>query len=164
MNTKTILSILGIVGLILGAILTASFIQNNFFILPLAYGQAGSLDNSTNFQGVDMVLLSQKMKKGIATLIEVVGQVKNIGNDTAQNVEIELTGYDKNGDVMGTENTFTTANIVKPNEKTSFKMLFYNENFEGMESYQLSLKWQDFNGIEQYVGNASSRIQNTLFD
>jgi hypothetical protein len=43
MNTKTILPILGIVGLILVAIFAASFIQHNFFILPLAYGPAGSL-------------------------------------------------------------------------------------------------------------------------
>jgi hypothetical protein len=39
MNTKTILSILGVVGLIIGALFLAGFIQRNLLVLPLAYGQ-----------------------------------------------------------------------------------------------------------------------------
>ena len=38
-NTKATLSILGIVGLIVGALFLAGFLQRNLFILPLAYGQ-----------------------------------------------------------------------------------------------------------------------------
>jgi hypothetical protein len=39
MNTKTILSVLGIVGLIIGALFLAGFIQRNLFVLALAHGQ-----------------------------------------------------------------------------------------------------------------------------
>ncbi|MGC2425871.1 MAG: hypothetical protein WA421_02450 [Nitrososphaeraceae archaeon] len=38
-NAKATLSILGIVGLIVGALFLAGFLQPNLFILPLAYGQ-----------------------------------------------------------------------------------------------------------------------------
>ena len=48
MTTKTILSILGVVGLIIGALFLAGFMQRSLFILPLTYGLAGSLDNLQN--------------------------------------------------------------------------------------------------------------------
>ena len=38
-NAKATLSILGIVGLIVGALFLAGILQRNLFILPLAYGQ-----------------------------------------------------------------------------------------------------------------------------
>jgi hypothetical protein len=39
MNTITILSILGIIALIVGALFLTGFIQRNLFVLPLAYAQ-----------------------------------------------------------------------------------------------------------------------------
>jgi uncharacterized membrane protein YkgB len=52
-NTKATLSILGIVGLIVGALFLAGFLQRNLFVLPLTYGQP-----YTTLQPVTMVNLT----------------------------------------------------------------------------------------------------------
>src|SRR5438093_11418737 len=86
-----------------------------FEISDLAFGQFfedsesnGTDTNSSNFgsssssENADIVLLSQKLKKASFGYRDLVGQVKNIGNDSAESVKILLTVYDKNGGVIGT--------------------------------------------------------------
>ena len=102
----------------------------------------------------DMVLLSQKMKKGDGDYNDIVGQVKNIGDGTADFVKIGVTVYDKNGDVVGTDSTYADATTLEPNQKSSFNIFSSKDNFEEMESYELSLQWQDTDGTKEYVENA----------
>jgi hypothetical protein len=47
--------------------------------------------NSTSSENADIVLLSQKLKKASFGFRDLVGQVKNIGNDTAESVNVLLT-------------------------------------------------------------------------
>lgn len=102
----------------------------------------------------DVVLLSQRLKKGDGDNNDIIGQVKNIGSDTVDFVKIGLTVYDKSGDVVGTDSTYSTASTLEPGQKSSFNMISNKENFDGMDSYELSLQWQDSDGKDQYVENA----------
>lgn len=102
----------------------------------------------------DVVLLSQRLKKGSGDYNDIIGQVKNIGSDTVEFVKIGLTVYDKNGDVVGTDSTYSTATTLEPNQKSSFDIFSSKDNFDGMESYELSLQWRDSDGTDQYVDNA----------
>jgi hypothetical protein len=110
--------------------------------------------NVKNAPAVDVVLLSQKLKKGSGDYNDIIGQVKNIGTDTVKFVKIGLTVYDKNGDVVGTDSTYSTASTLEPNQKSSFDIISTKDNFDGMASYELSLQWQDSDGTDQYVDNA----------
>jgi len=110
--------------------------------------------NSKNAPPVDVVMLSQKLKKGSGDYNDIIGQVKNIGSDTVEFVKIGLTVYDKNGDVVGTDSTYSTATTLEPNQKSSFDIITTKDNFDGMASYELSLQWRDSDGIDQYVDNA----------
>ena len=94
------------------------------------------------------------MKKSSFGYRDLVGQVKNIGNDTASFVRIDLTTYDKNGDVLGTDLTYATANTLKPNQKSSFELSSSSDNFKGMDHYEISLQWRNPDFTEGYVENA----------
>lgn len=108
----------------------------------------------------DIVLLSQRLKEGDGDYNDIVGQVKNIGTDTVEFVKIGLTVYDKNGDVVGTESTYTDATTLKPNQKSSFDIMSTKDNFDGMESYELSLQWRGSDGTDEYVDNAQINKEN----
>ena len=102
----------------------------------------------------DLVLLSHRMKKGSGDYNDIIGQVKNIGSDTVEFVKIGLTVYDKNEDVVGTDSTYAESTTLEPNQKSSFDIFSSKDNFDGMASYELSLKWRDSDGTDQYVDNA----------
>jgi hypothetical protein len=120
---------------------------------------ATSVPNNENASTVDVILLSHKLKKGDRFgLTHLIGQIKNVGNNTVENVEIGLTGYDKNGDVTITKSAFTEPKIIKPNQRATFDNPSYTEDYKEVQSCQLSLKWNS-NGAEQYIENATSLIQ-----
>jgi hypothetical protein len=113
-----------------------------------------SSTTSENLNAAEIVLLSQKLKKSSFGYRDLVGQVKNIGNDTATFVKIDLTTYDKDGGVLGTDSTYASANTLKPNQKSSFELSSSSDNFKGMDYYELSLQWRNPDFTEGYVENA----------
>lgn len=115
--------------------------------------------NTKNAPPVDVVMLSQKLKKG-GGYNDIIGQVKNLGSDTVEFVKIGLTVYDKNGDVVGTDSTYAAATTLKPNQKSSFDIFSSKDNFQGMKSYELSLQWRDSNQENQYVDNVQIYKEN----
>ncbi len=136
----------------------------------IAYGQffetnsAELESNSTssdNSIGADIVLLSQKLKKSSFGYRDLVGQVKNIGNETAESVKIVLDTFDKNGDIIGTDSTYATASTLEPNQKSSFELSSESENFKGMDHYEISLQWNNPDFSEGYVENAQIYKSNT---
>jgi hypothetical protein len=143
----------------------------------LAYGQffdnsetngtnsSNSISNSTsteNPSAADIVLLSQKLKKASFGFRDLVGQVKNIGSDSAAYVEILLTVYDKKGGVIGTESTYADVDLLKPGQKSTFKFFASSDDFKGMDHYELSIEWQNHKDSSQgYLENAQIYKDNT---
>jgi hypothetical protein len=140
-----------------------------FETIDFAYGQF--FDNSdtteTNSSGFSMnstqlddshapeiVLLSQKLKKASFGYRDLVGQVKNIGNDTAEFVKIVVDTFDKNGNIIGTDYVYATATTLKANQRSSFELSSDSQNFKGMDHYEISLQWNNPDGTEGYVENA----------
>jgi len=101
-----------------------------------------------------IVLLSQRLKQGSGGYNDIIGQVKNIVSDTVEFVKIGLTVYDENGDVIGTDFTYSSPDTLKPSQKASFDLLSEKDNFKGMKNYELSLQWRDADGTDQYIENA----------
>jgi hypothetical protein len=126
---------------------------------------SNSTSNSTsseNPNAADIVLLSQKLKKSSFGYRDLVGQVKNIGSDSAAYVEILLTVYDKRGDVIGTENTYADVDLLKPGQKSTFKFFASSDDFKGMDHYELSIEWQNHKDSSQgYLENAKIYKDNT---
>jgi hypothetical protein len=107
-------------------------------------------------QDANITLVSEKLKKGSSdsSYSEIVGQVKNVGNGSAEYVEIGITGYDNSGGVIGTDYTYADADVLKSGQKSAFKISILKDDFEGMESYDLSLQWRNPDGTNDYVESA----------
>ena len=124
--------------------------QNREFVSNISSSDA--ITNTAPMQ--DVVLLSQKLKKGDGEYNDIIGQVKNVGSDVVDSVKIGVTFYNKNRDIIGTDSTYAEASALKANQKSTFDILSKKHNFVGMASYELSLYWQDSVGTDQYVENA----------
>ena len=54
----------------------------------------------------------------------IVGEVKNNSpTDSTKYVKIEATLYDKTGKVVGTDFTYADVGVLRPEEKSSFKII-----------------------------------------
>ena len=126
--------------------------ENTMFV-PEAV-TSSSEEATTSNTSEDLVLLSHKLKKGEGDYNDIIGQVKNIGSDTLEFVKIGISVYDKNGDIVGTDSTYAESSTLEPNQKSSFDILSPKDNFDGMDSYELSLSWQTPDGSDKYVDNA----------
>jgi hypothetical protein len=116
--------------------------------------QSSSIATASDNGSAAMVLLSQRLKTGTGGNNDIVGEVKNLGNDTAKRVRIDLTTYDNNGDVIGTDFTYSTVDTLKASQKSSFDLLSSKDNFINMKNYELSLQWRNSDGTDEYVENA----------
>ena len=66
----------------------------------------------------------------------------------------DLTTYDNNGDVIGTDFTYSTVDTLKAGQKSSFDLQSSKDNFNNMKNYELSLQWRNSDGTDAYVENA----------
>jgi hypothetical protein len=97
----------------------------------------------------DVILLSAKLNSD-----EIVGQVKNVGDDPAEFIKIGVTGYDADGNVVATGDTYSDAKTLKHNQKSSFNILL-SEAFKDMKTYDLSLQWRNSLGVDEYVDDVN---------
>jgi hypothetical protein len=124
------------------------------FVNLVSSGHASFVPETNTSPTSDVVLLSQRLVWGNDDYNDIIGQVRNIGNESVELVKIGITVYDKNGDVVGTRDSYAEATTLKPNQKSSFDIHSNKDNFDYMESYVLSLQWKTSDGTKQYVDNA----------
>jgi hypothetical protein len=82
---------------------------------------------------------------------ELPGQVKNIGNGTAEDVSIIFTYYDNSGNAIGNDNTGIYAQILNPGQKSSFLGLREVSKSPDMTYYDISLSWYNSDGTQEYI-------------
>jgi hypothetical protein len=82
---------------------------------------------------------------------ELPGQVKNIGNGTAEDVSIIFTYYDNNGNAIGNDNTRIYADILQPGQKSSFSGWREVSKTPDMAYYDISLSWYNSDGTQEYI-------------
>ena len=115
-----------------------------------------SLNSTTSEKSIDsgVVLLSQKLNNASFGYRVLQGQVQNKGNYTTKSIAVTLTTYNKNKDFVGTQFTYPHLHTLKPNLKSTFMMTVSNNNFRGMEYYEISLEWKKPDGSKGCVENA----------
>ena len=84
-------------------------------------------------------LLKHKIMKGDFS-DKLIGQVKNTFDDNASFVKIIATFYDVNGDLLGTESTYTDPSDMLPQMKAPFEMTI--ENAGSIASYDITITWK----------------------
>lgn len=105
--------------------------------------------NTDNTKG-NIILTSQKFKKGDSP--QIVGQVKNIGNGTAEDIRITYSYYDQNNDILGSEIIYLDISKLMVGQKASFSNYLTDELvIDEITHYELGLTWNNLDGSETYV-------------
>jgi hypothetical protein len=84
---------------------------------------------------------------------DLFGQVKNVGNGTAEDVSIIFTYYDIDGNAIGNNYAEIYANILKPGQKSSFSIVRDVILTPGMAYYEIALSWYNSDGTQEYIDN-----------
>lgn len=70
--------------------------------------------------------------------MHVVGEIKNIGTETANYVKVIATFYDEAGKVVAAEFTFSDPSDIEPGQKAPFEILLSDERASYAASYELT--------------------------
>ena len=90
----------------------------------------------------------------------ISGQILNVGNGTAEFIQLIFTYYDKNGNVIGSDYTYANQDSLKPGQKSPFNQMVDEEIGDDMEAYETSLSWQNTDGSEEYLENVQLEDEN----
>jgi hypothetical protein len=82
---------------------------------------------------------------------DINGQVKNIGNETAESIKIIFTFYDSNGNMVGTDFTYIDIDKLNPGQKAPFSESVDKRELPNMDQYEVSLSWYNPDGTEEYI-------------
>lgn len=84
---------------------------------------------------------------------DLFGQVKNVGNGTAEDVSIVFTYYDSSGNAIGNDYANINANILNPGQKSSFSQFRDVTKTSDMAYYEIALSWYNSDGSQEYIDN-----------
>ena len=84
---------------------------------------------------------------------DLIGQIKNTGNGTAEDVSIIFTYYDINGNVIENNSIRPYADILHPGQKSSFYNFRDVTKTPDMAYYEIALSWYNSDGTQEYIEN-----------
>ena len=99
-----------------------------------------------------IILIEQKYKSDRFT-DNIIGKVKNIGNGTAEFIQLTFNLYNKQGGLIGTEFTYSDPDTLKPGQKAPFNMFIDEKTGDKVEAFEVSLTWNNPDGTEEYIEN-----------
>ncbi len=82
---------------------------------------------------------------------DISGQVKNIGNGTAESIKTTFTFYDGNGNMVGTDFTYIDVDKLNPGQKAPFSLMIDKTEIQNGAQYEISLSWDNPDGTEEYI-------------
>jgi hypothetical protein len=82
---------------------------------------------------------------------DINGQVKNIGNGTAESIKTTFTFYDSNGNMVGTHYTYIDVEKLNPGQKAPFSLNIDKREIQNGAQYEISLSWVNPDGTEEYI-------------
>jgi hypothetical protein len=122
-------------------------------------------NNNTNISQLQTVTVKENTKGKIiltshkytesddSNFDDLFGQVKNVGNGTAEDVSIIFTYYDVDGTAIGNDYAEIHANILQPGQKSSFSIVRDVTKTPGMAYYEIALSWYNSYGTQEYIDN-----------
>ncbi len=99
-----------------------------------------------------IILIEQKYKSDRFT-DNIIGKVKNIGNGTAEFIQLTFNLYNKQGGLIGTELTYSDPDTLKPGQKAPFNMFIDEKTGDKVKAFEVSLTWNNPDGTEEYIEN-----------
>lgn len=134
-------------------ILNTIFILNQNQLNAYAVFTVNGNDNKDSSDAIAKIILTKITYLSDKYSDDIAGQVKNVGNGTAESIKIILTYYDENGEVIGSDYVYTDQDKLKAGQKSPFSQIVDEETGDDMEAYEISLSWQNSDGSEEYSEN-----------
>jgi len=87
----------------------------------------GSSDEDQNKRTTEIESMNSFIQPNsiVGDIFTVVGEVHNNGPRSITFVSPTITLYDSNGDVIGTDTTFTEPSSISPGDSASFKFMIF---------------------------------------
>jgi len=80
---------------------------------------------------------------------DIFGIIKNVGNSNIKDVSVKITFYDASNNIITTMTTNTAKPIIKPQQKSAFKITFQQEYYD---HYEIVISSYQITEEEPYVG------------
>jgi hypothetical protein len=122
----------------------------------------GDEEDSSNTKA-KIILINQKYKSDRFT-DNIIGQVKNVGNGTAEFVQINFNLFNKKGELIGTEYTFADPDTLRPGQKSPFNMYIDEKTGDKVKAFEVSLTWNNPDGTEDYIENVDVEEDETKYN
>jgi len=111
-------------------------------------GASSITSNLVESNEADIVLLSQRYNQEQFS-DTIVGEVENNGTETAEFVQVSVSFYDSNGQIVGREFTYTDPSTVEPGMRSPFEVLITSETIQDeTERYEFTLQWNNPDGSQ----------------
>jgi hypothetical protein len=110
-------------------------------------------DNEDPDSAVAKIILNKIKYRSDKFSDYISGQIMNVGNGTAESIQVIFTYYDKTGNVIGSDYTYANQDSLKPGQKSPFNQMVDEEIGDDMEAYETSLSWENSDGSEEYAEN-----------
>lgn len=116
--------------------------------------QTTTIETTKDNQKGKIILTSHKyIKTKDSDSDDLIGQVKNIGNGTAEDVSIIFTYYDINGNAIGSDAAGIYADVLNPGQKSPFLEFRIVKETPNMAYYEIALSWYNSDGTQEYIEN-----------
>ena len=109
-----------------------------------------------------IILIEQKYKSDRFT-DKIIGKVKNIGNGTAEYVKLTFNLYNKRGELIETEFTYSDPHTLKPGQKAPFDNFIDEKTGDKVKAFEVSLSWDNPDGTEEYIENVDKVEDENIF-
>ncbi len=119
-------------------------------------------DNEDSDSAVAKIILNKIKYRSDKFSDYISGRVMNVGNGTAESIQLIFTYYDKNGNVIGSDYTYANQDNLKPGQKSPFNQMVNEEIGDDTEAYEISLSWQNSDGSEEYIENVQLEDENNF--
>lgn len=126
---------------------------------PASSNYSGGATAKENVRAPQVVLLNHQFNSTQDPFDTIMGQVKNIGSETAQYVQVFVNTYDKNGEVIESNFINSTVGDLKAGQMSSFNLSSSKDKFEVMYDYDLAIQWRGQDGQVQKIENAKTYLE-----
>ena len=107
-----------------------------------------TIAKTSPIQNQSVEILSHKIKGGQFS-DSLIGQIQNNFGKSIESVEVIATFYDENGDIVGTDNGYTSPSDLSAGMKAPFELLLDEGTADDTSSYDVTLSWRQPGSFEQ---------------
>ncbi len=130
---------------------------NAFAIFTIDRNNGNNEDSSDS---VAKIILNKIKYRSDKFSDNIAGQIMNVGNGTVENLQVIFTYYNKKGELIGSDFTYTNPDTLKPGQKAPFNKLIDEKTGDDVKAFEVSLTWNNPDGTEEYIENVDVEQEN----